>query len=402
MDCSGTTGRIAWGCLVALPLAAVLCLFSRALAPPVPGSALLHSPALGTAARPTSRAASAPPPHRRTARPYGHRTAGPPPTAAPPGAARPHRGVPGLGPAHRPVSQGAVHWGVVAAAAAAAVAAVVRAARAPLAPPPAHIPIALRALPDYSGAGVAMAAVTAGPESATAAPGGCWLPIASAAGLMGDKPERVEVAGRLLVVWRRPEGGGWVVMHDACSHRLAPLSQGRVDPGTGCIECPYHGWQFDGSGACTRIPQLDPEAQGRIPPGTAVNALPVRVTGDLIWAKVPVDDPVAAAYGDVVPEEVFPEMADAGPVFSRELPYSFDFLLENFMDSSHIPYAHHGMQVWGWGGVAGCGWGRLAGGSVVPSVGVCVWVWVWVWSKGGRGGLERDGGGGGPQPRLRP
>ena len=26
---------------------------------------------------------------------------------------------------------------------------------------------------------------------------------------------------------------------DLCPHRLAPLSQGRVDPLTGCIECPY-------------------------------------------------------------------------------------------------------------------------------------------------------------------
>jgi phenylpropionate dioxygenase-like ring-hydroxylating dioxygenase large terminal subunit len=26
------------------------------------------------------------------------------------------------------------------------------------------------------------------------------------------------------------------------------LSQGRVDPQTGCIECPYHGWQFNSTG----------------------------------------------------------------------------------------------------------------------------------------------------------
>ena len=30
---------------------------------------------------------------------------------------------------------------------------------------------------------------------------------------------------------------------------LAPLSQGRVDGATGCLECPYHGWQFAADGA---------------------------------------------------------------------------------------------------------------------------------------------------------
>ena len=42
---------------------------------------------------------------------------------------------------------------------------------------------------------------------------------------------------------------------DSCPHRLVPLSEGRVAE-SGCIECPYHGWQFNGtSGACTKIPQ---------------------------------------------------------------------------------------------------------------------------------------------------
>jgi phenylpropionate dioxygenase-like ring-hydroxylating dioxygenase large terminal subunit len=30
--------------------------------------------------------------------------------------------------------------------------------------------------------------------------------------------------------------------------------------------------------------------------------------------------------------------------FVRELPYSADFVIENFMDPSHIPFAHHGLQ----------------------------------------------------------
>ena len=68
--------------------------------------------------------------------------------------------------------------------------------------------------------------------------------------LVGDVPAHVELVGLKLVVWR--SGTTWSVMRDVCPHRLAPLSMGRVDKSTGCIECPYHGWQFAADGACSR------------------------------------------------------------------------------------------------------------------------------------------------------
>ena len=115
---------------------------------------------------------------------------------------------------------------------------------------------------------------------------GAWFPIGSAQSLVGDIPVSVEVVGEKLVVWRN--GTTWSVMRDACPHRLAPLSQGRVDRTTGCLECPYHGWQFSASGACTRIPQLASEQGRTIGEGasnpTRATAFPVRLTGDLIWA----------------------------------------------------------------------------------------------------------------------
>ena len=59
---------------------------------------------------------------------------------------------------------------------------------------------------------------------------GAWIPIASASALRGLGPQRVEVMGLELVVWQAHANGPWSVMSDACPHRLAPLSQGRVDP----------------------------------------------------------------------------------------------------------------------------------------------------------------------------
>ena len=37
--------------------------------------------------------------------------------------------------------------------------------------------------------------------------------------------------------------------------RLAPLSQGRIEPSDGTLQCSYHGWRFAGSGQAAAIPQ---------------------------------------------------------------------------------------------------------------------------------------------------
>ena len=43
-----------------------------------------------------------------------------------------------------------------------------------------------------------------------------------------------------------------------CPHRLAPLSEGRIDQ-WGRLQCVYHGWCFNGSGDCKFIPQAPPD-----------------------------------------------------------------------------------------------------------------------------------------------
>jgi len=53
--------------------------------------------------------------------------------------------------------------------------------------------------------------------------------------------------------------GEWNVFEDACPHRLAALSEGRIDENTGNLMCTYHGWTFDSAGKCTKIPQSSPK-----------------------------------------------------------------------------------------------------------------------------------------------
>ena len=171
--------------------------------------------------------------------------------------------------------------------------------------------------------------------------GGSWFAVLAKSGYAGvDLPVSVEVAGEKLVAWKSPITSEWSVMQDACPHRLAPLSQGRVDPTTGCIECPYHGQQFDSTGACTKIPQSDAKT---FPASTSAIALPVYSTGDLLWAFLPLSPGQASNY-PTLPDVLMPGLTDCPSFFVRDLPYSFDFLVENFMDPAHIPFAHHSLQ----------------------------------------------------------
>ncbi len=73
---------------------------------------------------------------------------------------------------------------------------------------------------------------------------GAWVPLLSIKGMTGLGPQRITVMGIDLVVWhteadqKKGEKIVWTAQVDACAHRLAPLSQGRVNPNTNCVECP--------------------------------------------------------------------------------------------------------------------------------------------------------------------
>jgi phenylpropionate dioxygenase-like ring-hydroxylating dioxygenase large terminal subunit len=66
-------------------------------------------------------------------------------------------------------------------------------------------------------------------------------------------------AGKSLVCWR--DGSGDVkVVDDACPHKLAPLSLGKVTK-EGDLMCRYHGYCFNGEGECTRLPMAVTESR---------------------------------------------------------------------------------------------------------------------------------------------
>lgn len=155
-----------------------------------------------------------------------------------------------------------------------------------------------------------------------------WHPIAYRSELR-NKPLAVRLMDRPLVLFR--SGSGLTLLEDSCPHRNVPLSAGRVIDGT--IECPYHGWRFNGHGHCTRVPGSDDVAHSR------AKVIPVREEGALIWACL-ADKPGRLPH---LPQEISDPQYDS---FWWKLPASHASIgdaIENLLDPIHSYFLHPGL-----------------------------------------------------------
>jgi phenylpropionate dioxygenase-like ring-hydroxylating dioxygenase large terminal subunit len=170
-----------------------------------------------------------------------------------------------------------------------------------------------------------------------------WWPVAYLCDLDRGRPSRFTLLERDLVLWWDREAGQWRAFDDVCPHRLVPLSEGRINS-EGQLECPYHGWSFDGSGHCRRIPQMTEEAR---PEGrrSSCRSLPTASAQGLlfVWSGDPASaDPAALPLVPVLQEQG-EGWADGWVVQDtfRDLPMDALTLLENVLDVSHVPFTHH-------------------------------------------------------------
>ncbi|MFB2836406.1 Rieske 2Fe-2S domain-containing protein [Floridanema evergladense] len=173
-----------------------------------------------------------------------------------------------------------------------------------------------------------------------------WYPLSPIEDLDPNQPTPVTVLGLRLVIWQPKLSETFRVFLDQCPHRLAPLSEGKVDEKTGNLMCSYHGWQFDGEGICTHIPQAEnPELVTQKSKFLCAVTLPSRQEQDLLWVWLDVN---SAAISASVPLPLSPQVdASKGFVWSsfvRDLEYDWQTLVENVCDPSHVPFAHHGVQ----------------------------------------------------------
>ncbi len=165
-----------------------------------------------------------------------------------------------------------------------------------------------------------------------------WYPMTTTEKLT-DQPLKVRALGQDFVVFRGEDGKA-KCLSNTCTHRGGSLSGGKI---TGdCIQCPYHGWEFNEEGCVTRIPSLGPNP--KIPSRTRIDAYPVDERHGIIFAFL----------GDL-PEEERPPIIDVEEwgqegwthtLQSYTVKGNFERSIENGLDPAHNEFVHdtHGFS----------------------------------------------------------
>ncbi len=167
-----------------------------------------------------------------------------------------------------------------------------------------------------------------------------WYPIHYIDDLDKSKLTRFTILNKDIVIWWDKQTSSWRVFEDKCPHRLVPLSEGRIAE-DGLLECPYHGWAFSGNGNCERIPQQPEGTKAETSQRACVKSFPITVKQGLLFIFP--GNPENAENIQVPIIEAIEETPDEWVVLNtfRDLPYDALTLLENVIDSSHIPFTHH-------------------------------------------------------------
>lgn len=124
-----------------------------------------------------------------------------------------------------------------------------------------------------------------------------------------------------------------------CPHRFAPLGHGSVINGQ--LACPYHGLQFDGSGACVFSPHLD----GAVP-NAWVPSYPLVERHALLWIWM--GDP-ARADTATIPD--FSWLSDPNWEAVRGATRAeghYELYSDNILDLSHASFVHPALVASAW------------------------------------------------------
>ncbi len=156
-----------------------------------------------------------------------------------------------------------------------------------------------------------------------------WVAVALSRSLRRD-PMSISVAGVPVALFRDGTGAARGLV-DQCPHRGVKLSLGQVKDG--CLSCPFHGWRFDGDGACVEVP-WNPDAKLAQLSATPV---PVLERGGMIW--------LYTAFGQEAPTEpIVPQLLlrDDVTISGERIRWRTHWTraMENMLDSPHLPFVH--------------------------------------------------------------
>ena len=149
-----------------------------------------------------------------------------------------------------------------------------------------------------------------------------------------NKPVRQYLWGVPIVLFRDSAGVAGALL-DRCPHRSIPLSQGKVCGDR--LQCPYHGWEFERTGECARVPGLVDQTPA---PHSSAVSYAVTVQEGFVWVyATPGVEPESRPFS-------FTKADQSGYVTVRHevsACCSIHAIAENALDVPHTAYLHGGL-----------------------------------------------------------
>lgn len=155
-----------------------------------------------------------------------------------------------------------------------------------------------------------------------------WTMVALSRDLKAGATLPLRIAGERVVMFRDHSGKACALV-DRCPHRGVALSLGRVEKGL--IECPFHGWRFDGEGRNCHVP-WNPDAKRE---NLSAGPLPVREVAGLLWLFTGVAPDGEPAVSETL---LLPGVSICGQSMFWKAHWTR--AMENMLDMPHLPFVH--------------------------------------------------------------
>ena len=131
-----------------------------------------------------------------------------------------------------------------------------------------------------------------------------------------------------IIIWRKNKK--IMAWENLCIHRGSRLSLGSIE--NGILKCAYHGWEYDESAQCTKIPS---QTDIRIPKKACVKNYKVIEKMGLLWINISENKNKFIDIKEF--EDNNFKYAASGPYFMNA---SAPRIMENFLDVAHFPFVH--------------------------------------------------------------
>jgi phenylpropionate dioxygenase-like ring-hydroxylating dioxygenase large terminal subunit len=140
-----------------------------------------------------------------------------------------------------------------------------------------------------------------------------------------------KIMGEDIILFRNPDGE-ITALEDRCCHRNVHLSLGYLNNNR--VVCGYHGWEYDKSGSCVKIPSQLPG--DKIPPNARIKSYPVKEFNRWVWIFIGDGEKSA----NVNPTDI-PEMNE-WPFTHKAYTFKADLeaTAESLIDPYHIAFVH--------------------------------------------------------------